>query len=298
MILCDTHCDTLWKLAKGQTDLDVSPEKMLKGGVTLQTMAMFTAPKGLESDAVGNARKELAAFHMLRDHGMRTVDDPCEIKDGDCAMMLSVEGAEPFGDSLEIIDEYRREGVRMVALTWNYENAIGYPAKDGTSNGLKPFGLTAVRRMQDLGMAIDVSHLNEAGFYDLFNKTNKVPLASHSCVAKLCPHFRNLTDDQIKQMIRNGGYIGVNFYTAFLSPDGKADADTIVDHIDYICQLGGSDCVGLGSDFDGISQYPDNVRDCTQTHVILDTMRRRGFDEDTIEKVAGKNLLRYYAALK
>lgn len=100
-------------------------------------------------------------------------------------------------------------------------------------------------------MAADTSHLNEAGFWDLIDRHSQPPMASHSCAKALCPHFRNLTDEQIRAMVSRGGWIGVNFYPSFLSADGHASVATICDHIDHMCQLGAAKNVGFGSDFDG-----------------------------------------------
>jgi len=196
------------------------------------------------------------------------------------------------------VQEWRDKGVRMAALLWNNENAIGYPAKSGDKRGLTAYGLQVAKEMQRLGMAVDVSHLNEAGFYDLFSKTNKVPMASHSCCRKLCDHFRNLTDDQLRLMIREGGFVGVNFYPHFLAEDGKADAALIARHIDHICQLGGAEIVGFGSDFDGIERYPSDLRHPGQMENLLNTLRNYGYEDEALEKITGQNLLDYYARIK
>ena len=148
--------------------------------------------------------------------------------------------------------------------------------------------------MQAVGMAVDTSHLNEAGFWDILEKTDVPPLASHSCCKALCDHFRNLTDDQIRAMIDKGGYIGVNFYPAFLSADGKADAARVAEHIDHICQLGGAGIVGFGSDFDGIETTPSDIRHAGEVPNLLDALRNRGYDGETLEGIAGMNLVRYF----
>ena len=148
--------------------------------------------------------------------------------------------------------------------------------------------------MQRVGMAVDTSHLNEAGFWDIVNRTDVPPMASHSCCMSLCRHFRNLTDEQIRALIRGGGYIGVNFYPAFLSENGEADAARVAEHIDHICQLGGEDIVGFGSDFDGIEKSPRDLRGADEVPNLLDSLRRRGYPEEKIEGIAGLNLVRYF----
>ena len=152
--------------------------------------------------------------------------------------------------------------------------------------------------MQRLGMAVDVSHLNEAGFWDLFARGSRPPMASHSCVRSLCDHFRNLNDDQIEAMVQYGGYIGVNFYPAFLSEDGKATARTVAEHIDYICQMGGAEIVGLGSDFDGIECAPRGLEHPGDLPNLFNELRRMGYSEEALAGIAGGNLRAYFQRIQ
>lgn len=208
--------------------------------------------------------------------------------------MLSVEGGEVFEKDIASVEAWREKGVRMAALLWNNENRIGYPAKGGDKRGLTAYGIQVVKEMQRLGMAVDTSHLNEQGFYDIFAKTNLPPMASHSCCKALCGHARNLTDEQLKLMIREGGYVGVNFYPYFLSDDGKADITRVVEHIDHICQLGGEKIVGFGSDFDGIECAPVGLTSPADMPALVDALLRRGYGEEAVAGIAGMNLLDYY----
>ena len=185
----------------------------------------------------------------------------------------------------------------MVALLWNNENKLGQSAKSGSTQGLTDYGVQVVKEMQRLHMAVDTSHLNEAGFYDIFAKTNLPPMASHSCCKTLCDHCRNLSDEQLRLLIREGGYVGINFYPYFLNADGKATLETVVEHIDYICQMGGEKIVGFGSDFDGIDCCPIGLENPADIPAMLSALRKRGYSEATIEDIAGKNLLRYFAML-
>ena len=205
MFIADTHCDTLFAMGVHGVPAErlmVTPERIRAGGVSLQALALWTGPKGGRGDVAGIVRKELDALPALLAGGLRRVDDPSEAVGSPVpCVMLSVEGGEVFEDGPDSVDRYRALGVRMAALLWNHENALGYPAKSGSSHGLKPYGLETVRRMQAAGMAVDTSHLNEAGFWDILEKTDVPPLASHSCCKALCNHFRNLTDDQIRALI-------------------------------------------------------------------------------------------------
>ena len=206
--------------------------------------------------------------------------------------MLTIEGCEAFGGDVAQVDHFADLGVRMAALVWNNENGVAHPAITGSNEGLTPLGWDIVRRMRNRHMAVDVSHLNERGFYDLLDG-EAPPLASHSCARALCNHPRNLTDHQLRCLFEAGGYVGVNFYPLFLSNDAQADLNRVIDHIAHICDLGGEAHVGLGSDFDGIDSWPNGLRNAGDIPALLDGMRRRGFDETLVEAVAGLNFKHY-----
>ncbi|MBQ2952203.1 MAG: membrane dipeptidase [Clostridia bacterium] len=300
MFICDTHSDTLFSLGVMKRPLAeccITPQRLLQGGVTLQTFALWSGPKGPHGDYEAVAEAEFAAVQQLTAAGLRQVDAPTEAKEGECAFMLSLEGCEVFHKGLSAVAEWRQRGVRMGALVWNHANRIGTPAKINADDRLTDYGLSVVHEMQRLGVAVDVSHLNEGGFFDLFRRGHVPPMASHSCCRALCDHFRNLTDEQIRMMIQYGGYIGVNFYPVFLSEDGKADSVTIAQHIDHICQLGGAGIVGFGSDFDGIECFPEDVQHPGQMGNLLEALRSYGYSEEAIRGIAGQNLLDYFARI-
>lgn len=295
MFIADTHSDTLYAIGvHSAQNTMISPARLREGGVTLQVFALWTGAKGNKGDVEGIVSAELSAVPGMIAAGIRQVTDPADAKVGEHCFMLSVEGGEVFEKDLATIPAWREKGVRMAALVWNNENRIGFPAKGGSTQGLTDYGVKAVKEMQRVGIAVDTSHLNEAGFYDIFAKTNLPPLASHSCCRSLCDHFRNLTDDQLRLMIREGGYVGVNFYPAFLDKSGKADVERVADHIDHICQLGGEKIVGFGSDFDGIECVPEGLEHAGKIPNLLNELRKRGYAEDVIEGIAGRNLLDYY----
>ena len=300
MFIADTHSDTLFNLARGAKldEVDITPARLHDGGVTLQVFAMWSGPKGPGGDYAALAEKEYAARQQFIDVGITQVDDPSKAKAGTPHFMLSLEGCEVFQDGIEKVAFWRERGVRMGAPVWNNENALGTPAKKNADDGLTDYGVKVINEMQRQGIAVDVSHLNEQGFYDLFMKGSRPPMASHSCCRSLCDHFRNLTDDQIRMMIQYGGFIGVNFYPAFLSEDKVADTTTLAQHIDHICQLGGGDIVGFGSDFDGIEVSPEDLQHAGQMGELIDALRKYGYNDEAIEGIAGKNLIRYYERLK
>ena len=298
MFIADTHSDTLYAIGvHNAKNTMITPARRREGGVTLQVFALWTGGKGNKGDVAGIVAAEMSAVPGMIAAGLKQVDDPAQAKEGEHSFMLSVEGGEVFEKDLSTIAAWREKGVRMAALVWNNENRIGFPAKGGSTQGLTEYGVAAVKEMQRLGMAVDTSHLNEAGFYDIFAKTNLPPMASHSCCRALCDHPRNLTDEQLKLMIREGSYVGVNFYPWFLSDSGKADVKRVAEHIDHICQLGGEKIVGFGSDFDGIECVPTGLEHAGQMPNLIAELRARGYDQATIEGIAGKNLLAYYGRI-
>ena len=299
MIICDTHCDTLYMRAlQPQETPCVTMENMIKGGMSLQTCTLFAGSKGMSDHPHDKALAEYAAFERLaKDEGWEKVDSPLQAEEGKVKILLSIEGGEIFEGSVERVHEFHARGVRMAALTWNNENEIGHPAKHGSKEGIKPQGWEILRAMAGLGMAADTSHLNEAGFWDLIDRHSQPPMASHSCAKKLRPHFRNLTDEQIRAMAARGGWIGVNFYPWFLGDSEDACIEDIVNHIDHMCQLGAYKHVGFGSDFDGIEVRPRDCRSPADVPKILDALRRRGYSEEAVEDIAGRNFLDYYRRL-
>ncbi len=308
MFIADTHADTLMVLSapenrftKGNGPM-ITPERLKAGGVSLQVCALFAWPKAPGTPGSVSpqeaAEMQLAALPRLAVNGVRKVDSPFDVKPGENCVMLSIEGGEVIGTSLEALREYRKKGVRLLALTWNYENEMAYPHCDQGHKGLKPFGWEAVREMNRLNIAADVSHLGEGGFWDLIFHSDKAPMASHSCCRKLRNHTRNLTDDQIKALIARGGWMGINFYTAFLTDQGKATLDTLIDHIVRVGELGGIENVGFGSDFDGIDAWPEGLGHPGEMPNVIAQMEKRGLTRAEIEGVAGVNFLNYMKRLE
>lgn len=301
LFIADTHSDTLYAMGVDhmpKSQLMITPERLNEGGVNLQVFALWTGRDGNRGDVSAIVNAELSAVPALAAAGLRQVNDPNDAKEGERCFMLSIEGGEPLENDLHSVEEWAARGVGMTALVWNNENRIGFPAKSGSQNGLTTYGVQVVKEMQRVGMAVDTSHLNERGFWDIFAKTNLPPLASHSCCKALCGHARNLTDEQLKALIRDGGYVGVNFYPYFLSDDGTADAERVAEHIDHICQLGGASIVGFGSDFDGIEVAPDDLNHPGELPNLIHALKRRGYSDTDIAGIAGENLRAYYRRIR
>jgi membrane dipeptidase len=217
-------------------------------------------------------------------------------KDGKISSILAVEDGVIIGDKLERIKEIFDKGVRLVTLTWNFENEIGFPSSDDAKShklGLKPFGIETVREMNKHGMIIDVSHLSEGGFYDVAKYSEKSFVASHSCARSLCDHRRNLTDDQLKVLGEKGGMVGVNFCSDFLRENSNyATIDDISRHVRYMVDKAGIESVGLGSDFDGI-ECELEFKDYSGYPKLIDNLSKY-FTYDQMEKICFENALRIF----
>ena len=294
MIIADAHCDTLYNIAIHYADpkeCAVTAEKMKAGGVGLQTFAMFTCLRGPQSTPYQDGVKMMAAIDRLG-VPVYTGRLPDALPE-EPAGVISIEGGEMLEGRIDRLDEfYNATGVRMIALTWNYENEIGYPGRRGPNLGLKPFGLELLKEMDKRGVYADVSHLNDPGFWDVVNHMELPPIASHSNVRALCENTRNLRDDQIRAVIEKKGFIGINFYNAFLVKDRPATLEDVFVHIDYIAQMGGIDVIGFGSDFDGIDEWPEGLAHSGEFGNLIEMLRNHGYAEKDIEAIAGGNLWR------
>lgn len=293
MFIADSHCDTLYALMRGHEtgELMVNREKMINGGMGMHTFALFTGSKGTNGTAHQDALDMLSCVDKLN-VPVYTGALPEEIPDGPFGV-ISIEGGEALEGKITVLKElYALSGIRMIALTWNFENEIGYPAKLGPKPGLKPFGLELLKEMDKMGIYADVSHLNEAGFWDICEHMTLPPIASHSNNRELCNVPRNLYKNQIKAIIEKEGYIGINFYTAFLTEQGSATLDDVLRHIDSIMELGGENVLGFGSDFDGIDSWPEGLYDSSCFPRLIEALEKHGYAQSVIEKIAGKNLWR------
>ena len=178
------------------------------------------------------------------------------------ALLLTVENGSLLGTGLDKVEELRRDGVCLLTLTWNGENALG--SGNETDHGLTSLGKAAVPALEEAGILLDVSHLNDAGFRDVLEVAQKPFVASHSNARALCPHRRNLTDSQAQEITRRGGLVGLNYYSPFLRSDGRpAEFEDVYRHAAHFLELGLEHCLALGSDFDG-ADLPDylNPGDC------------------------------------
>ena len=223
-----------------------------------------------------------------------TADEIESIVDsGRIAAVLTIENSEVLERSLWVLPVLQRLGVRSMTLTWSYRaHAADGAFENVTRGGLTHFGRDLVRSMNEHGMIVDISHISDQGFWDVIDVTSAPIIGSHNACRALCEHPRNLTDDQIRAVADNGGVIGVTYVPAFVDADpDKQTLDRLLDHFDHIAQVGGTDCIGLGSDFDGGG---DVLKDATVVPQITEGLLARGWSEDDLRKLLGRNHLRVF----
>ncbi len=303
----DAHTDVLLRCIKDNIELGkrlslghVDIPRLKEGNVKLQFFAIFVESKYKPERALKQAILLLERFYKELEKNredlvlIKNLSDLEKIKRNDkVGVLLSIEGGEPIETTLELLDFFYRMGVRAMGLTWNERNMIANGAGEwGEPGGLSKFGKKVIKRMNKLGMIVDVSHITPPGFWDVIEVSEKPIIASHSNAYALCNHPRNLTDLQIKALAEKGGVMGINFYSEFLNSKGKATLEDIVKHIDYIVELVGPDHVGMGSDFDGISSWPEEIYDASRFPLIFEELEKRGYKEKDIKKIAGENFLR------
>ncbi|MCL1854423.1 MAG: dipeptidase [Clostridia bacterium] len=295
MLICDTHADTLYAMQNPDRalPLHITKKRLTTApGPWVQAFALFTGLHGLSHDP-GLIQRELDVLDQLKADGFHQITKINDALVGVPNVLLTVEGGEVFHGGTERVDHFASLGVRIAAIVWNHENLLAYPAVAGDQRGLTPYGVSVIKRMHALGMAVDVSHLNPAGVADVLALGGAPPIASHSCSHSLCPHPRNVTDDQLRALFAAGGFVGVNFNPPFLDSSGCCGRDRVIDHLAHFCALGGEAQVGFGSDFDGIETHPAGLRHPGDVPALLQRMEERGFGPALVRAIAGQNFADY-----
>ncbi|MGG7160568.1 dipeptidase [Clostridium baratii] len=300
----DLHCDTAYRMIKEDLSLNddackVNIEKLKNGGALAQTFAFFV---DLEEE-----KDPYDAFTSMYNNFIKEIDknkDKIEIvrntdelkqcnNNGKIGAFLSIEEGEVLkGDVSKVLDIYKK-GIRMLTLTWNYENSIGYPNVNFKykDKGLKEKGIEIVNEMERVGIIPDCSHLSDGGFYDLSKICKKPFIATHSNARAIKNHPRNLTDDMIKILSNKGGVMGLNFCSDFVAEDGITKVSKIAKHAKHIKNIGGIDVLSIGSDFDGIENEVE-IKDTSEMDKLYYGLKKEGFSDDDIEKVFYKNIIR------
>ena len=282
-------------------DLEFSYQEMEKASYSLPL------PEPIEwSEAVAVVASQVTILRELERLGGLTIcrsvfDIRSAFEDGKIAAIFHIEGAEAIDPDLHMLEVLHSAGLRSIGPVWSRPTIFGegvpfsFPSSPNIGSGLTELGIALVKRCNELNIMIDLSHLNEAGFWDVARHSNAPLVATHSNAHSITQHSRNLTDKQLRAIADSDGMVGLNFATAFLREDGKMLADVslsqMLKHLDYLLEILGEDRVGLGSDYDG-AVMPEKLTDLSGLPNLRLAMKQHGYDEKIIKKICHENWLR------
>jgi len=319
------HSDTIGVLMETdknlrENDCMIDLKRLKNADYLLQCFAMFIPYENKEKENYSpydycNSMIDRYELEMAKNTDLiRPVLTYKDIEDNiNNNLMLSLltieEGGVCLGKMENLIHFYKR-GVRLITITWNYKNEIASPninyfeplPKDGkfvpnTKDGLTEFGKEFIKKMNELGIVIDCSHAGDKTFYDVIELTSKPIVCSHSNARSVCNFVRNMSDDMLLKLKENGGVVGINFCHDFVTPtDDLSTIEDLIKHIDYIKNLIGIDYIGLGSDFDGISNKNIEMKHCGLMPSLLERLKQHGYSQEEIDKISYKNVLRVLKA--
>ncbi len=310
--MIDLHNDILEKMAQDPT-YHLSDEhsfnhtdfpRLLKGGVDVQFFSVWVDPASFPEHPWQEAvrlikilKTELAVNSAIAAQAFSYQDILDIIGDDKIAACIGVEGGHVIENDPSKIDSLYHFGMRYLTITWNNSTAWAISAKDSRSAtvGLTDFGKQVIRKLDSLGVLIDVSHVGKKTITDILATSKNPIIATHSGAYGVCPHYRNLTDEQILAISQRGGVIGVVFYPPFLVSSGVANMHSVLRHIDYFVKLAGVNCVAIGSDFDGIERTPLQLADVTRFPDLTLALLEHGYTREEVEKMLGKNFQRVFA---
>lgn len=315
----DMHCDTLaCGIARRQETITsmegtmVDIKRLQKSNAAAQFFAMFL-PQQKMQEWYGHSEMPEAEELMQMLYGifLNTLkeNDGClafaqsyetmreNMQKNKISAFLTIENGYPVKGKMENLKKFHDMGVGLITLTWNDPNCFGFPHSADPkemARGLTDFGKEAVTYMNELGILVDVSHLSDGGFYDVAELSRKPFVASHSNCRELCSATRNLTDDMIRVLAQCGGVAGINFEPSFLNEnleDKKSRVERMCDHVEHFIQTGGVECVGIGTDFDGIGGEFE-IAECTGMELLFQGLHKRNISDDVIDKIAFSNVAR------
>ncbi|MBR5234143.1 MAG: membrane dipeptidase [Clostridia bacterium] len=297
----DLHCDTITELCKKQGSLalndgHISLDRASYLTEYVQDYAIFIPDEYRGKEAVDYFDKVYAYYkNEMNKNGISEYADRLDTK---FKSVLSVEGGAGIGGTIEGLYHLADCGVKLITLTWNGRNELASGCFDEEDIGLTSFGREAVKEMENLRIAADVSHLSVKGFYDLADLADKPFMASHSCI-DIVDNFkakhRNLTKDQVKIIAEHGGVIGINLWEKLLGNEDNS-FDAVLRHMSEIIEIGGEDIVSMGTDFDGCD-INDELAGIEKIPVLYDFLGNHGFSENLLDKIFFSNADRFFANL-
>jgi membrane dipeptidase len=305
MKIFDAHCDVLYKMFMDQTIdfrksslLQVNGEQLLNTNAKVQCFAIYVPPQ-IHPDLMFSAALHMVDLFyekVIKPNPFLKVITKSEeidgLSDDEVGAILTLEGCDAIGKDLLKLKTLLRLGVTSVGLTWNNANDVADGALEERGGGLTQFGKEVVALLNESNTWCDVSHLSEKGFWDVIEWSNH-PFASHSNCYSLCPHPRNLRNEQIKALIDRDSVIGVTFVPSFLSGQNSASITDVLRHLEQICELGGEDHVGFGSDFDGTEQIVIDLTSLKDYHLLINELQKY-YTEIQVSKFTYLNMKKRY----
>ncbi len=306
MKVIDLHCDTILRCMEdeelfgiAENEFSVDLKKLKQANSLAQFFALFVDLKEFE-DPFAYCMKMANKFFKELEKNKEQIKLAKNYKDminnnkqGKLSAFLAIEEGGVLKGEIDNLKTFHQLGVRLITLTWNYPNEIGFPNSEARYNpqGLTTFGKEVVKEMTSLGMIIDVSHLSDKGFYDVAKLSSKPFVASHSNARSVTSHCRNLSDEMIKILADKGGVMGINFEKSFLGTEPISRVEEMVTHINHIKNVGGIDVIAVGTDFDGISPGLE-IENIGQINKLVLGLQRNNFSETEIDKILYKNAIR------
>ena len=299
----DLHCDTItecYNIQKSLTNngLQLDRAKVHDIQKWVQVFAIWlddalSEEKSYEyfNNSYDYFKKQVAADSNL-EWAKSSSEMESILNTGKNVAFLSIENSKPLAGKIDRVKEFYDKGVRIMTLTWNEANSVADGCMVSNAKGLTDFGKDVVKLMEKLGMIIDVSHLSEAGFWDVATNTTAPFIATHSNSYFVCEHPRNLKDQQFEVIVERGGIVGMNFFPVFINNTRVAQIEELLPHIDRMLQLGGEDVIAMGSDFDG-AVMPQNMRGIQDINYLYDILVKRYGIEKT-EKMMFANAERFF----
>ena len=301
--IADAHCDFLYGAMEYGYDINslrrdqsMHLPYMRQGNVKMQMFACWYDSK-LKTPPLQQGLTMVDCYNrMLKANPIFVPFSKDFNPNGDkIAAVLTIEGGEICEGSLAMLRIFKQLGVKTMTMTWNDNNELAGAAMARRQKGLTILGKEMLREMNEAGVALDVSHLSDDGIRDALQLSNRPIFASHSNARALVDSPRALPDDLIREIALQGGVIGVNFYTPQLTTKKQASIEDIVNHILHIVSIGGVDCCCFGSDFDGMSIYPKDLKNSSDYPALCEALLMAGFSEEQVSRIAYWNLHRYLA---
>ena len=299
--MIDLHCDTIMQLLDHPDSGDlyrntwkIDIEKLQKAHSKVQDFALFinfgetNDPYGRYEEMRNLCTTQIHLYGEHIQHVLSYQDVESVYESGKIGALMSIEEGGVLGGDLDKLKQAYQDGVRLITLTWNYPNGLGEPHCGEQHKKLTPKGIEFVEAMQDLGIVVDCSHLNDAGTEQLGDILDVPFVASHSNAREVTAHTRNLPDNLIKLIANKGGVIGLNFAQSFLGTSPVSRIEDIVKHGLYLINKGGEDVVALGTDFDGIKPNTE-IKDASEMYRLYDAFKEAGLSVEQCEKLFWKN---------